>query len=235
MGLLISLMACSNAQGIRVTYLEQIKTPENVKELSPDIRAVVEAQLKQQNKTMCLFSYQGESVYSPIQSNSDTPLQQGSANVRVMQMGGNTTVYKNQNSKQLISQEYILDKQFLIIEEANVPKWNVSTEEKTIGNLKCKKATNGAGEVAWYCPDIPVNEGPGIYFGLPGLIIELETQSKMIVVQDIDLKYDAAKEIKKPNSGKKVTREDFNTTRAKKMEEMGVNSAGGAGVKVIKM
>ncbi|MEG0889852.1 MAG: GLPGLI family protein [Bacteroides sp.] len=233
-GLLISLAAFSNAQGIRVTYLEQIRASDNVKELSPEMRAAVEAQLKQQNRTMCLYSFQGESVYSPIQINSATQPQQGSLNIQTMRMGGGATIYKNQNDKQIISQEYILDKLFLITEGLNAPIWNMSAEEKTIGSLKCKKATNAGGDIAWYCPDIPVNEGPGTYFGLPGLIIKLETQARTIVVQDIDLKYDALKDIKKPNSGKKITREDFNNTRTKKMQEMGINS-GGPGVKVIKM
>jgi hypothetical protein len=62
----------------------------------------------------------------------------------------------------------------------------------------------------------------------------LETQSQLIVAQDVDLKYEASKEIKKPDSGKKITREDFNNTRAKKMEEMGI-TGGKSGVKVINM
>lgn len=232
--LLVGLTAYSNAQGIKVTYLEQIKTPDSVKELSPEIRTAVEAQLGQQSKTMYLYSFQGKSIYSPSQSSSDSQTQQGDINIQTVRMGGDATVYKNQKDKQLISQEYILDRKFLIVEELKTPTWKIGTEEKNIGNFKCKKAINEAGDVAWYCPEIPVNDGPGAHYGLPGLILELETRSKTIVAQEINLKYDALKEIKQPDSGKKITREDFNDTFKKKMEEMGIRE-GGSGVKIIKM
>ncbi|MDR0371417.1 MAG: GLPGLI family protein [Prevotellaceae bacterium] len=167
MGLFIILTAYGNAQAIRVTYSEQLKMPDNVKELSPEIKSVVEAQLKQQSKTMCLYSSQGESVYAPVKKDSDTESQQANISVQTIRMGGGATLYKNQKDKQIISQEYILDKLFLITETLNVPTWTIDAKEKTIGNLKCKKATNETGDIAWYCPDIPVNEGPGTYFGLP--------------------------------------------------------------------
>jgi GLPGLI family protein len=235
MGLLIGLIICANAQGIKVTYMEEIKTPESVKELSPEIKAAVEAQFKQQNKTMCLYSQRGESVYVPAQTGSDTPSQQGNLNVQTIRMGGGSVIYKNQHDRQIISQEYILDKQFLIAEELNIPAWKIGTEEKTVGNFNCKKATNEAGDVAWYCPEIPVNEGPGTCFGLPGLVLELETPSKTIAVQEINLKYDTSKDIKKPESGKKITREEFNSVLKKKMEEMGVGGGDDSGVRIIKM
>lgn len=55
-------------------------------------------------------------------------------------------------------------------------QWKLSQEEKQIGGYKCKKATcayRGRNWVAWYCPDIVLSEGPYVFGGLPGLIMQL--------------------------------------------------------------
>jgi GLPGLI family protein len=234
MGLAIGLSANVGAQGIKVIYVERIATPANVRELPSEIRAAVEAQLEGRSKTMCLYSHRGESYYSSIQSTSNAVPQQDNISVQTIQMGGGATVYKNQNDRQLVSQEYILDRQFLITEELNTPVWEIETAEKTIMGYKCKKAVDNTGVVAWYCPDIPVNDGPGVYFGLPGLIMEVEMQAKTIVAQEVDMRYDTSQDIKRPGVGRAVTREEFNELRTKKMEEMGLGR-GGSGVRIIRM
>ncbi len=235
MGLAVGLSANVDAQGIKATYMERISAPANVKELPSEIRAVVEAQLERQNKTMCLYSHRGESNYSSIRSKSNTDPLHDNISVQTIKVGGGgATIYKNQNDKQLVSQEYILDRLFLITEDLKTPVWKIETAEKTIVGHKCRKAVNDAGAVAWYCPDIPVNDGPGIYFGLPGLIMEVETPTKTIVAQEVDLRYDTSKDIKRPEDGKAITRKEFDELRTKKMEEMGIGG-GGSGVRVIRM
>lgn len=54
--------------------------------------------------------------------------------------------------------------------------WALGTEEKVILDYTCNKATctyRGRDYIAWYCPDIPIAEGPYIFGGLPGLIMEI--------------------------------------------------------------
>lgn len=56
-------------------------------------------------------------------------------------------------------------------------KWQLHNESKKILDYSCKKATvkyRGREFIAWYAADIPVNNGPYIFEGLPGLILELE-------------------------------------------------------------
>ena len=35
---------------------------------------------------------------------------------------------------------------------------------------------------AWYTPQIPINQGPGEYWGLPGLILEINADKTTIFV-----------------------------------------------------
>jgi len=68
----------------------------------------------------------------------------------------------------------------------NEMEWEITDEEKTIGGYTVRKAfleldpfeTGGEqydfGKViAWFTTEIPIPSGPGRYYGLPGLVIEL--------------------------------------------------------------
>ena len=55
-------------------------------------------------------------------------------------------------------------------------KWKIQPETKMFGNLKIQKATttwSGRTWEAWFTPEIPFQEGPHKFGGLPGLIVEL--------------------------------------------------------------
>jgi GLPGLI family protein len=73
---------------------------------------------------------------------------------------------------------------------------------------------------AWYTPQIPVNQGPGDYWGLPGLILEVNANRTTILCSKIILNTDENEELKVPEKGKEVTRADYNDIMKKKMEEM---------------
>jgi GLPGLI family protein len=73
---------------------------------------------------------------------------------------------------------------------------------------------------AWYTPQIPVNQGPGEYWGLPGLILEVNADRTTILCNKITLNPQQKIEIQAPDKGKVITREDYNATVKKKMQEM---------------
>ncbi len=74
--------------------------------------------------------------------------------------------------------------------------------------------------VAWYTPQIPVNSGPKKYYGLPGLILEVNSDNKTIVCSKIVLNPKEDIEIKEPEKGKKVTQKEFNDIMKKKSKEL---------------
>jgi len=87
--------------------------------------------------------------------------------------------------------------------------------------------------VAWYTMQIPVNQGPENYWGLPGLILEVNSGNKTILCSKIVMNPEEKEEIKRPTKGKEVTREEYNEIIKKKMEEMremyGGRNRGGRG------
>jgi GLPGLI family protein len=73
---------------------------------------------------------------------------------------------------------------------------------------------------AWYTMDIPVSNGPGKYWGLPGLILELHDGETTLLCSKIVLNPEEKIEIKAPKKGKKVTQKEFDDIEEKKLNSM---------------
>ncbi len=101
--------------------------------------------------------------------------------------------------------------------------------EKSKDSTKKESSDNPMDEVevpkeitvtAWYTPQIPVNQGPGEYWGLPGLILEVNANRTTILCSKIVLNPDVKELIKVPAKGKEVTKLEYNDIMKKKIEEM---------------
>jgi GLPGLI family protein len=73
---------------------------------------------------------------------------------------------------------------------------------------------------AWYTPEIPVNQGPEGYWGLPGLILEVNDGKTIILCSKIVMNTKEKTEIKAPKVGKVVTQKEYDEIVAAKMKEM---------------
>jgi len=72
----------------------------------------------------------------------------------------------------------------------------------------------------WYTPEIPVSQGPGEFWGLPGLILEANHNETTILCSKVVLNPKTKNEIKKPKKGKKVTKKEYESLIEKQMEQM---------------
>ena len=73
---------------------------------------------------------------------------------------------------------------------------------------------------AWYTPEIPVSQGPEGYWGLPGLILEVNDGKTTILCSKIVLNPKDKPDIKAPSNGKEVSQKEYDEIVIKKMEEM---------------
>lgn len=73
---------------------------------------------------------------------------------------------------------------------------------------------------AWYTPQIPVSTGPEKYWGLPGLILELNEGNSTILCTEVVLNSKDKVTIKEPTKGKKVTEKEYREILTEKMKEM---------------
>lgn len=133
-------------------------------------------------------------------------------------------LYTNTAKNEKVEMNEFMGKKFLIKEEMETIPWKLTGEMDMIMEYPCQKATwqkNDSTLIeAWFCPQIPVSNGPRGYGQLPGLILKLNFGKYGYIAQEIN--FDAPKEedIYVPSEGKKVTREKFNKIVKQKREEM---------------
>lgn len=87
----------------------------------------------------------------------------------VYRYGEKTTVYD-----QLSLDVYSFD-------APNALKWNITAEKKKIATYNCQKAVARYGNrdiIAWFTNEIPMDEGPYTFKGLPGLVVEVYDSKK---------------------------------------------------------
>jgi GLPGLI family protein len=73
---------------------------------------------------------------------------------------------------------------------------------------------------AWYTPQIPVNNGPAMYQGLPGLIMEIHDGKLTVICSKIVINPKDKIDIEEPKKGKEVNQEKYDEIMEKKAKEM---------------
>ncbi|MFT4832151.1 MAG: GLPGLI family protein [Psychroserpens sp.] len=73
---------------------------------------------------------------------------------------------------------------------------------------------------AWYTPQIPVSHGPGEYWGLPGLILEVSAENTTMLCSKIVMNPKDKIKIEAPDKGKEITKSAYQETIQGKMLEM---------------
>ena len=130
----------------------------------------------------------------------------------------NTSVYKNLTDMSVTELKDLLARTYSITHPLPRYQWNVSTESKEIMGLQAYKATVGDSITAWFCPTIPVQDGPGLYCGLPGLILDLEDGQTIYSCTAINT--NSAREVGKPKKAKEMTEEEFASLRRRTIESL---------------
>jgi len=92
-----------------------------------------------------------------------------------------------------------------------------------------KKETPKTEVTAWYTLQIPINQGPGEFWGLPGLILEINTPKTTLLCTKVILNPSEKETIKAPTKGKEITKEAYISIAAKKFKEMRENFRQGRG------
>jgi len=70
----------------------------------------------------------------------------------------------------------VLENVVLKLPSKDIQEWKLTDEKKKVKDLNLQKATTnwgGRNWIAWFTADIPFQEGPYKFHGLPGLIVEL--------------------------------------------------------------
>mgnify|MGYP000064612397 FL=1 len=137
--------------------------------------------------------------------------------------------YINKKEANYLNEIHFLGDDFLI--SLVVKNWETTNEFKLISGFKCYKATsedivsNSIGifkskVIAWFCPELPSFFGPAEYFGLPGLILELDNGKMKLRATKIHISKSKKDVIKPLKNGIKLTKKEFDELLEKKARAM---------------
>lgn len=130
-------------------------------------------------------------------------------------------LFKDVKSKTYTHQVDLYGKRFLIKDSLTNYNWKLTSETKYIGKFKCHKAEakiNNEHIIAWFTSEIPINQGPGKFWGLPGLILEVKAGIIHIACTEVKVKQSKII-IEKPSKGKEITQIKFNVIKKEKEKE----------------
>lgn len=116
----------------------------------------------------------------PERYNSD----KGTA-VVVLKPKKNRFYYKDLKNKTITNRERIFIEKFFVLDSLdNLFEWKLTQKRKNILGYDCQEATTefrGRKYTAYFTPEIPVQNGPWKFHGLPGLILEVSMDKNTLV------------------------------------------------------
>ena len=85
-------------------------------------------------------------------------------------------IFKNHPEGKITTIDHFPSDHYLYTEDLDVFTWEISGETDSILGYNAQKATTyfaGRDWIAWFTPEIPYNDGPYKFNGLPGLILKI--------------------------------------------------------------
>jgi len=228
------------------------------RQMSEQMKKQIAERMKSRlEKTYTLTFNKDESIYEEVEK-LEAPGQGGGMRFMGggFSQGG---IYKNIGDNLYARENDLMGKAFLIKDSLNKLDWKLEKESKMIGQYAAFKATairkiepnaftamrrrrnteNDSTAVAkepteeiitaWYTPQIPVSQGPDEYWGLPGLILEVNAGRTVILCTKIVINPKEGLEIDQPDKGKEISRKDYEAVVAEKTKEMAERFSNGRG------
>ncbi len=213
--------------------------------MAPEQMAQIQASLKKQMEQNYILSFnQTESTWKKEESLGGGPAtaSAGGAVFMVATSGEGSTLYKNIADQSFLEEQDMMGKAYLVKDMLEPVEWELSNETKKVGNYTVQKASytrivdskrfsTGMTEMenvkdtlqvtVWFTPEIPVAHGPENFFGLPGLILEVQNQGRTLICEKIELNPSADPVvIERPSKGKEITQAEFQTVQEEGMKQM---------------
>jgi GLPGLI family protein len=211
---------------------------------------MMEVMKKQFQKTFTLTFDREASIYKEEESLDKPQMGGNGFQIEMLGGGGADVLYKNTKGKRYTDQKDTMGKIFLVKDELQPINWKLESDSKFIGEYQCYKATytkmvekseifSNSGSTnkeekdeekapefeeqtvtAWYTPQIPVSNGPAMYQGLPGLILEVHDGKLTIMCSKIVLNTEDKVSIEEPSKGKEVNQTTYDDIMDKKAKEL---------------
>ncbi|MDR3266462.1 MAG: GLPGLI family protein [Tannerella sp.] len=104
--------------------------------------------------------------------------------------GSDFVVYKNYPEGKMTIMDFIVTSNYLYEEDLNEIQWQISSDTMTCLKYLCQKAScdfRGRHYDAWFASDLPINDGPWKFMGLPGLILNVSDSDSLFTFKAVGL------------------------------------------------
>ena len=182
-----------------------------------------------------LFFNEKESLYKP-KDDPEADLRQsgrGSGGGMRMMRTPRTETYIDKENREVTVMQDFMGTNYLIIEELDIKPWRIGDQVMEIAGYMCMMAyytdTLQNQEItAWFTPQIQPFLGPHRFVTLPGtvLAVDINNGERVWVARSIVDREVRNAEIRKPNRGEKITRDEFMRLVDEQMEQMNMRGVG---------
>jgi GLPGLI family protein len=196
--LIICAVIChfAYAQSGKATYSVKFIIPSTVT-LDPSIKEDFLKSVETANRQEFLLQFnKTQSSFTHI---NNMAVDESEENKKQQNLGaamtGGANIYLDHDKKIEIDLDFLNN---IVKKDYVENKWEITKESKQIGNYLCYKAVQkitftrngkaGSKEVyAWFAPSLPYRYGPKRYYGLPGLVLELQDAAITFLLTKIEL------------------------------------------------
>lgn len=213
---------------LRVEY-ELTEPQENFQ--TPDLPPGVEFKIPKRYFELTLNK--DESIWKSIERIDNEQTDDKGTMVAKVSFPPSGVFYKNIKNRGRVEEVKSFSKDYLVKDSLTSFDWKITKENKEILEIPVQKATfmdeeNGIELIAWYAPKLNFKNGPDEYWGLPGLILEIQAISYFDDNSKMSQTYAATKvevlksnkKITPPTKGMVVTQEELNKINQENFEKM---------------
>jgi GLPGLI family protein len=198
-------------QGV-IEYEYTIDVHRNIPPEREELKAMI-PQFRTNN--FQLFFNDAESLYK-MKENPEADIAGGQGRgMRMMRMPRTETHIDRINKEVTVLQDF-MGRNFLITEPLDIAPWKISHQQMEIAGYVCIMAwyndTIQNQEItAWFTPQTQPFLGPDRYVTLPGTVLALDINNgeRVWVARKIEDKEIRSSDLRKPNRGEQITRENF--------------------------
>lgn len=223
--LLFSFISFSQNTGGYAVYKKKMNVPKEKIESNENINVQIKQSLNSMEMLIEKFEYElifntKTARYSKIEELSKEDGNQLSQQLTSAIIGVRGKYYYDMLGRSSVNKVSDYGETLLVLKSSKENKWILTKESKTINDAVCYKATTTKtvdtrkGKttrevIAWYNPEINIPAGPDGYFGLPGLIVEVEENNIITYLYKLRGEEKEPK-INIPTKGKRMTEEEYN-------------------------
>jgi len=185
----------------KVIYgLEPINTLEEGKIYDPRVKSLLVESAEYAKKNKFILITNNSNSYFREKERIDVDFDDKKniifSNFSKLKTSFNHNVYVDFKNNSLIFSRNLAGKYYVVKKDEFYDfNWDIKRETKIIAGLKAQKAVGTYYDIffemnreiiVWFIPSIPIPAGPDIYFGLPGLVGEVQLRKAIVKIENIE-------------------------------------------------